>query len=236
MKQNFATLAVSALIVCCICNAGCKNNVSPTHPRTDSCAVFCSNYVTDSILQGMITMHTLMEMTDRYKKDKCKSQICPDNVVNDDHNTARITPQPDALSMVFDLKKLQTLIWQMERYACQHNCNPKVKLGVRFYYVKYPADLGTDRADACLSGLRETEKNKHALVMVPVYWNEGKKRWFDYNIWTRALNPGCFPIFSALDSLVGVAAFAREGDPNSGDNHGGVGPPPDPGTFPSSDQ
>ena len=231
MKKIFAGMMISSVIFLSFYHRGPENrSLSPTQQVRDSCTLFCSNYK-DSGLQGMITRDVLVRMSRDYFNDVCKSYISPSNVVNNDYNTARRTQQRDALSMVFDLKKLKTLIWQMERYSCQHHCNPKVAVGIRFYYVKYLPTTGTPQAPLCLRGISSNEKNKHALVMVPAFWNEKTKAWYDYNIWGKKFVK-CFMPFQSLDSLVGVGGFfTLDGDPDSGDNHGGVGPPPDPGTF-----
>jgi len=181
----------------------------------------------------MITRGELAKMSDAYYRDDCKSFISvPDDVLNGGgNNTARRTNKRDAMSMVFDLEKLKTLIWQMDRYSCTHPCTKEIPTGIRFYYVKYPNNLGTNEAPLCLQGLSENERLKHALVMVPVYWDSLTQEWRDFNIWSRDLSI-CFAPFPKVDSaFVGVGGVFRMGDPNSGDNHGGVGPPPDPGTF-----
>ena len=226
MKKMLIAIIVLLLIVIflllyCNCRKKCAS-VPPGKPA-DSCLVFC----TDSVdrLQGMIDFNALARMSNDYARDPGKSKI-----------TGSGNPgKNDALSMVFDLKKIKTLIWQIEHYICRNHCDDR-KLGIRYYYVKYPPEVGTSDAPASLQRIDPSERNKHALVMVPVYYDKVKKEWHDFDIWNYPTS--CFHMFpipggtSGLPSLFGGVTGTEEG----GDNHGGIGPPPDPGVFPSSNE
>ncbi len=210
-------LIVIFLLLYCNCRKKCVSCDDNKKPAAESCSVFCYT-PPNGELEGMIDYANLAKMSFAYFSDAGKSKITG-------------TTNDDALSMVFDLDKIKTLIWQMEKRACSLDCK-KVKLGIRYYYVKYPSTLGTAAAPDCLDGISAIEKNKHALVMVPVWWDAEHSVWRDYNLWERS--DSCFPEFPPKnhgDSLrIGIAGTNGEG----GDNHGGIGPPPGRGFFPSS--
>lgn len=222
MKKMLIAIIVLLLIVIflllyCNCREKCDTSKKPDKP-TDTCNVICLT-PPNGELEGMIDYAALVSMSRAYASDPGK-------------NTITGTRSPDALSMVFDLNKIKTLIWEMEHRQCSLHCK-KLKLGIRYYYVKYPSTLETPAAPDCLDGIAATEKNKHALVMVPVWWDEQDRVWRDYNVWERSSE--CYPKFppkTSADSLhIGVTGTNGEG----GDNHGGIGPPPAPGVFPSGE-
>jgi hypothetical protein len=222
MKKMLIAIIILLLIVIFLllyCNCRKKCHICGDDKKSsDSCRTFC--YDSTGELQGMIDFNDLVKMSRDYATDLGKKTITG-------------TGKLDALSMVFDLKKIKTLIWQIEHNACVNHC-PEKRLGIRFYYVKYPSNIGTPEAPHCFDGIGPDEKNKHALVMVPVYRDDNKKPWYDYNIWDK--RPGCywmFPQVAPKDSLY-ILFSASDGD--GGDNHGGIGPPPERGTFPAIQQ
>lgn len=216
------------------CNPKKDDKLAASSSTADPCLMrFCKAY-DGRDLQGKIDVKSIMEMSQAYKGDEGKSFIkntCV--VVNDTHNIAKIGMGQDALSVVFDIEKLKNLIYQMECKAYTQHCDTSLKLGIRFYYIKYPCDLGPLRHKGDgLDGLTTGESSKHSLVMVPAYKNKVSKEWYDYNLWDIRT---CFPwigIKNSTDDAVGRFTGIL---PDAGDNHGGIGPPPEPGTFPSSD-
>jgi hypothetical protein len=208
-----------------------------TSIQPDSCLLkFCN---VRSELTGMIDGALLKAMSESYANDPGKAYITrkvgrPGDLQNS------YGKERDGWSMVFGLEKLKTLIWQMQKNACDNHCDPAMELGVRFYYIKYPSNTGSLGYPSSLKGLGAEVKDKHALVMVPCYRNNifnntvnnKNHQWYDYDLWGG--RPGCF---NRIDT-------ARFGDPrfkvmggiggDFGDNHGGVSPPPEPGTFPTN--
>lgn len=229
-------IASNILLLGIIGFQACNSNSGPgiIGPTPDSCLTkFCKPYF-DRDLGGKIDNKMIEQMSKDYHNDGGKNFInntC--DVIHDPHNTARTGARPDALSVVFDIEKLKNLIYQMEEKACHYKCDTSTKLGIRYYFIKYPCDLGPSRNKGDgLDGLQADLSNKHSLVMVPVYKNKikTKNEWYDYDLWSSKKG-NCFPpIFIPGDDVV----FKDGILPDAGDNHGGIGPPPDPGTFPTN--
>jgi hypothetical protein len=177
--------------------------------------VFCKEYDTID-LPGVIDGALLNTLSKDYNEDLNKSNISG-------------TGNKDGLSMVFDIEKLKNLIWHIQKAACTANCDSKMELGVRFYYIKYPATLGTEQAPAGLrgtDGLQVINQNQHALAMVGVYrFPNGE--WYDFDF--NNLFSACSGLTGGVSDTVGTVAILGEGS-----NHGGVGPPPFPGTYPTN--
>ncbi len=208
-------LVIIFLLIYCNCRKKCTTGKGSDKPA-DSCNVICLT-APEGDLEGMIDYTSLVNMSRAYASDPGK-------------NTITGTENTDALSMVFDLNKIKTIIWEMEHRQCSLKCK-KLKLGIRYYYIKYPPNVGTPGAPDCLDGIVATEKNKHALAMVPVWWDEQDRVWRDYNVWERSKD--CYPKFPPKTSADSLHIGLTGTNGNGGDNHGGIGPPPAPGTFPT---
>ncbi|MBK6371767.1 MAG: hypothetical protein IPF67_00555 [Saprospiraceae bacterium] len=130
----------------------------------------------------------------------------------------------------------------MESKRCLNKCADNIELGIRYYFIKYPGDLriGRNEGDG-LDNLDSTYRNKHSLAMVPAYWDKAKDKWIDYNPWTSNSDI-CYPSIPKRSDAIERSAQTKEDkkpeatlfmEPtNGGKNHGGLGPPPSPGTFP----
>jgi hypothetical protein len=213
-------LIVIALLLFCNCKKKCVTCNEPGKPGkpADSCQLVCFDY-TDGNLSGMIDLTSLAEMSRRYAEDPSKGYI-------------NGTGQRDALSMTFDLEKIKTLIWQIENSVCSNGCD-KRQLGIRYYYVKYPETVGTSEAPESLRGIDPSERNRHALVMVPAYWDNENGQWKDFDIWNAGRPDKCYSVFPSPPRVgqdtIRAGLTGMDGD--GGDNHGGAGPPPEPGYF-----
>ncbi|HRI25978.1 MAG TPA: hypothetical protein PLZ45_14970, partial [Ferruginibacter sp.] len=140
------------------------------------------------------------------------------------------SPQGDALSVYFTLEQLKNLIWRMEKTACISGCDSATELAIRLYFIKYPKNMGTAEVPECLRGLSPDCSNKHSLAMVPAY-RRGSE-FYDFTI--NALNPYCFKTPVIYDNPTMAATAALISTPGTGDNHGGIGPPPGVGTYPTN--
>lgn len=210
-------LIVIFLLLYCNCKKKCVLCDDKGKPGTDSCKVFCNE--NPGHLEGMISYNELVRITRLYAGDDGKSTITG-------------TGEDDALSMVFDLKKIKTLLWQIDNHLCRNHCDSNARIGIRYYYVKYPPEIGTLEAADCYDGIGVGEKNKHALVMVPVHYVDGKG-WVDFDIW-RFPNE-CFHRFEPQDIHGVIPAPSGVPGADGGDNHGGIGPPPGSGIFPTNE-
>jgi hypothetical protein len=197
---------------------------------------FCKTYSSSDLTNSRIRGDLIRSMSDSYANDLGKGYISGSGITFDTgvFNTARTTPNGksrDALSVVFDIEKLKTLIWLMDSTFCARNCDATKEMGIRFYYIKYPPNLGTPNGPEDLAGLKAENRNKHSLVMVPVYRtkNMPTAEWYDYDLWTS--KEGCF---NKIFLLGGGESQAWGIGPDPGNNHGGIGPPPEPGTFPTN--
>jgi hypothetical protein len=180
-------------------------------------------------LTGMIDGLLLKQMSESYAKDAGKGYITTSSF----GQRGKVKLQRDGLSVVFDLNKLRLLILQMQRNAyCNNHCDTSIKLGIRFYYIKYPSNTGVPGASPSLDTLSSDLRNKHSLVMVPAYKRKTDTEWHDYDLWGS--RSGCFN--SILFPGSGNPSFIPMGGVSGdlGDNHGGVSPPPYPGTFPTN--
>ena len=187
-------------------------------------------------LPGRVRGYLIKQMSDSYKADLGKSLIntvCL-SVPPNPNITAKSGLLPDALSVTFNIEQLKNLIYRMEIAACRFDCD-SVQLGIRYYFIKYPCEVGPNRRERDgLEALPASVAGKHSLVMVPavkVRQPNGTWEWIDYALWSSKKGD-CFPkiYISGEDEI-----FTLDGSfPDPGDNHGGVGPPPNPGTFPTS--
>jgi hypothetical protein len=241
MKKLLIATNIMLLVIISFmaCNSNQQNSSKTTAiNQTSSCMDrFCKRYPVEYLNSSRIRADLIAEMSDSFANDLGKGYITGSGSIVVDgggHSTAKIAANGmtrDALSVVFDLEKIKTLAWLMDSAFCAGNC-PDKEMGIRFYYVKYPSTLETQKSPDELNGLKATERNKHSLVMVPVYRtkNMPNAEWYDFNLWP--LKAGCFTRI-----YLGNSEFPAYGiGPNPGDNHGGIGPPPDPGTFPTSEQ
>jgi hypothetical protein len=205
------------------CNS--KQSNKATNLKVDStisCSnQFCNTNIGPFELQGLLDVKIIRQLSLSYAGDAGKQ------LINGIENS------PDALSVVFDIEKLKNLICVMQNEACENSCDTSIELGIRFYFIKYPPDLdpNSPRTDG-LGGLPSDNSNKHSLVMVPVYKYKNKKGadWYDYDLWVSKMGD-CFP---AIDTNVMHVAAGGGIIPNAGDNHGGIGPPPGTGIFPTN--
>jgi hypothetical protein len=185
----------------------------------DSCnRRFCKKY-SISDLGGKLDVGVIAALSNAYKDDIGKAYI---NGIKKDS---------DALSVVFDVEKIKTLIYEMETKACLRGCDPSTELGIRYYYIKYPK-LGSGFAPRGLTDFPEENSFKHSLVMVPVYKIAGGKDWYDYDLFGMSATTTCFPKMPKNSAGLPYMPFGLL--PDAGDNHGGIGPPPEPGTFPTN--
>jgi len=223
------------------CNSKKENSASARVATIDTCnRMLCKPY--DGVgLNGIVSGDVLHELSVRYCQDANKSLVyeVSGNHPDNDHNTAKLGPHDcvpalvrrrDALSMVFDLEKLKNFIWKVQKSVCKSGCDTSIKIGIRFYYIKYPDSMSKYEA---LIGLPRDSRNKHALAMVPVF-QKPDGNWYDFYFNPdRPLPTRC--VFEELlsDPDNHIITIGVLDDGSDGTNHGGVGPPPLPGTYPS---
>jgi hypothetical protein len=175
-------------------------------------------------LNGLVRGDLLDSMSKAYANDLNKSKVN----FNPDQPNASVS---DALSVSFDLDKIKNFIYKMDSATC--NCDSTKAFGIRFYYIKYTPSLLNNSAllsqDDPLWGLINANQNKHSLAMVPVYKNISGGDWHDFDINSIGKNCTFQPMGIKYLNKVTQAGIVI----GSGDNHGGIGPPPEPGTYPS---
>ena len=182
----------------------------------------CKDY-THIELPGMINGQLAKSMSEAYARDQGKAYITPGPLGSK-------VRTPDALSISFELEKIKNLIWKIEHSVCRVGCDTSVKLGIRIYYAKYPSSLGAQsRPQDDLTGLPREYANKHTVFMTGVY--KKNNQWIDFDF--NKVSSGCK--FESIAVSLNKFSFwgLLEGQDNSGDNHGGIAPPPAPGTFPT---
>jgi len=169
-----------------------------------------------------ITWDLAREMSRAYAADAGK------NFINEGE---RVTKMQDALSVTFSLQKLKQLIWLIEKKTCRSGCDTSYRIGIRFYFAKYPAVVGPASAYSDLRTLPLSYANKHTLFMTPAYLKNDQ--WYDFDPFGRRGCPGQGSFDSSRTMLFMSAPGA--GTTTDQDNHGGIAPPPDGGTFPTTE-
>jgi hypothetical protein len=176
----------------------------------------CKDY-SNIELRGIISADVIQKMSLAYAADPGKSKI--------NYKPEGGPKQAnDALSLVFDLEKIKNFIWHMEDAVCRAGCDSTQQIGIRFYYIKYD----TTKLPEELKSQFSKNLDKHSLVMVPAY--KFKDEWYDFDY--KNVKPGCKfdKIALSLNKFVAAGLI----NPGDGDNHGGIAPPPDPGTYPTT--
>lgn len=174
-------------------------------------------------LEGLIEGQTLQDLSKSYAGDFQKSKL--------NYNPCLYQPigklKNDALWTCFDLEKIKNLIWHIEHAVCKSDCDLKLQLGIRFYYIKYDTSRMLRGSSLKSWIIQHKLVNKHSLAMIPVYNRGGEWHDFDY---TQTIEPHCMfdSVRLSNPKLRGIITMG------SGDNHGGVGPPPNPGTYPTN--
>lgn len=161
----------------------------------------------------MIDYNLARDMSDAYNRDSCKSLV-----------SGTFGKKEDATSIWFELKKLKTFISFIEQAVCKNGCDDSLRLGVRIYYAKYPANTGTASAHTSLRGLPREYANMHTLFFAPIYFNRLDSAWKDFD--PRVVRPGCkiLPLDTVkMELFMPVIGTAVDQDPM---NHGGLRPPP----------
>ena len=213
--------------------AGCssKDPCAGTKPcEGDSCGrQVCKNY--DSIpLEGVIDGATLHDMSVAYAADPRKGYVSKPG-----QESIWDTTQRDALSVVFTLEQLKNFISKMEQASCRAGCDSSTELAIRFYMIKYPSNLGSPTASVpeCLKDLSATCASKHSLALVPAFKKAGV--FYDFSLTNFSKDCFSIPMPTGNLSSIKMAAMTSTPEPGSAENHGGLGPPPAPGTYPTVD-
>ncbi|MBK7739352.1 MAG: hypothetical protein IPI42_01950 [Saprospiraceae bacterium] len=228
MAKNLIILLLTAVVVYCM-----LEKYSYINNKSSKCLdTICKTYTFDD-LTTTVSGAALKAMSESYAMDKSKSMV-------HNQNGTSVIDTSDATSIVFELSTIKALIYMMEETKCKNKCDDKVRMGIRYYYIKYPDNFEVPPySNGGLAGMDSKYHNKHSLAMVPVVQFEGNKDWQDFDL-RRSSPTDCFPAFD-------LQSIEEEGrDPKSnertfvplvmpldaGENHGGMAPPPYPGTFP----
>lgn len=202
-----------------------RNSGQPLALQGDSCLTKACNELRSISAFGAeekISWRLAKEMSKSYAADAGKNYI---------NNGSSITQIQDALSVTFSLEKLKQIIYLIEQNICKKNCDTIYRMGIRFYFAKYPAVVGPGSAYSDLKTLPADYANKHTLFLTPAYLKNNQ--WFDFDPFSsrRCPGPGSF------DSSKYVLFMPAPGSSTTTDqdNHGGIAPPPDGGTFPTNE-
>jgi hypothetical protein len=140
----------------------------------------------------------------------------------------------DARTVWFNLDTLKKFIWYVENKSIENGfkSGQLEKLGLRLYYIRYPAS-STDMATFTdLRGLNPSFANKHSVMMIPTYYNStrGYNVEFDPTKFDATGNP--FSYEKLMNNpQTELTVFRTMGDPSSSmtQNHGDLIPPLSPG-------
>jgi hypothetical protein len=172
---------------------------------------------------GFISVETAKLLSQNYSRDMGKNMVW-------EKGTDRSEEQ-DALCIWFDLLKMKRFITYVESSACGAGCGDSLKLGIRFYYAKYP-DKNTMEKTPDLLGVPLEYANHHTLFMVPTYRDYAKNKNVDFD--PQSFKKGCI-INQPFITGKGIVYLGFDSTNNTTDiqNHGSMRPPPpNTGIFP----
>ena len=215
-------LFVIFLLLYCNCRKKCYR-CGDDKKTTDSCSVFCTT-LDRGQMKGMIDFRLAKRMAQDYADDNGKKFVW---------DNERMEKVIDSKSIWFDYEKMKQFLAYVEQSICKNGCDTTLRLGIRFYYAKYPsaADMS---AYPDLAEVPIEYANKHTLFMVPTFWNGVKHIDFD----PGQVRTGC--TIGPIDSLgigarVWGAAFRSADGGEDLQNHGSMRPPPaGSGVFPEN--
>jgi hypothetical protein len=206
-------LALNLVFIAIIVMLACQpKDVQQAVKGGTDCGRTC-DYHTGEIT-GEISTDAILKLSAAYAADARKRMITE-------------TKDTDALSLVFDIDKVKNFMWQIESAACIANCRKNVKLGLRFYYIKYDKAQIQAIDDQELTAAVGDNYWKHSLAMVPVYYDVQDAAWYDFDYRTVDPKDRCRLKPPSGGNKPGLGILP------SADNHGGIGPPPYPGVFPT---
>ncbi|MEO8415160.1 MAG: hypothetical protein ABI472_15985, partial [Ginsengibacter sp.] len=133
------------------------------------------------------------------------------------------TDSLDARSIWFDLKKIKTFVAYVEQSLCRNGCNDTTRLGVRFYYAKYPGVTDMDHYPD-LEGVPRIYARRHTLFLVPTVWDPVKKLNVDFDPANIKSNCTFMPIDTIKGRVWGI--IPKIVSVEEGQNHGSLMPPP----------
>lgn len=215
--SNFILIGVIFFQACNSSNSQTVSNLS-FQQGFDSCQkLMCKSYP-DNPPAGVISDGLLTDLLKLYQKDKGKSYIT--------RTHGEINPVEDARSIWFPLDKIKHYIWYIEHHVCEAGCYDKMKLGLRFYYIKYPDNLKGPDVPLEIRSLPASYAGHHSLVMVPGYIYKNKLIDFDPASLTQGCNPRRLHLHNQVTDTVRIGLTLREtGIDINGENHGGIEPP-----------
>jgi hypothetical protein len=158
----------------------------------------------------------------------------------------------DANRIWFSLENLKNFIWKVEQEVCKHPCARPLKLGIRIYYGRYPADMNVPG----LTDLPDEYAQHHTLFMVPTYQdavNDNIQWDFDPLHWGNStcmptplvdlfknISPAGIPFGNQESMFFSIAEkqYCKNADGSISQwgimNHGNMNPPPPPGNIDGS--
>lgn len=225
------SLALNVIFISVFIFYACSNSssVGSSGDGAGACIQSTCRDYTGLPIEGLISGSVLASMTEEYKRDPGKRYVSQSASAMERSNVE------DARSIWFSLDKIKQYIWYIENQLCRSDCPASRKLGIRFYYMKYPANVGTAEAPAELQDVPRNFANLHSLAMVPGYMIGDELVDFD----PRFIGPGCS--LRMLGKPKGqhqggvnyadtakIAFILKTGE---GSNHGGLEPPNGDGIY-----
>jgi len=171
--------------------------------------------------QHAVSVDAIKAMSESYNTDSAKSFVL---------NKLNPYTIKDGSAVTFDIDLLESIINDIKDRCRKNGVDPEIKLGIKFYFVKYPNDFTVPPYSA--GGIKNPDqnyKNKHSLVMVSAYQRPKSQVWLDYDYLTST-SQNQFPRFDTTQSNKPL------NNKTGGYNNGTMSPPPYQGAFPSSDE
>lgn len=213
-----AIIILLLIIIFLLLYCNCRRKGKPCceqPPQKGYCAAAINDGYTPGEESGFVAYTTALSMHLDYKNDDGKKYVW---------DNSRKMNIEDATSVWFDLPKLKRLIGYIENSMCTNGCKDSTRLGIRFYYAKYPdADRMASLED--LKMLPANYAHRHTLFLVPTYWDPSAGADVDFD--PMQVKKGC--IFkNHIDSVKGrvwMALPVPDGSGTDATNHGSMIPP-----------
>lgn len=209
MKRILTTLTISFLAAMLFIHCDSKSAANPT----------CFQYKATE-KEKRINFLTAKMLAENYLNDTNKSYAWNENRRLGD----------DAICAWYSLQVIKDFIYKFEDTIAKQGHAGRYKLGLRFYYVKYPSSQDM-KNNLYLDSLPGEYAYHHGLMIVPTYWNERLEAFVDFDPGDMKDGPRKFRRTSSKEVMV-ISSLGGNELENNVMNHGGVSPPPKSiGTF-----
>jgi hypothetical protein len=221
MKQTL--LIINLFLLGIIFFQACGSNktdasLTQEEQRPDTCDRISFSGDLDSLVDNEIRFRTARSLSIQYRVDSGKKYIWKARQAQRENL--------DATSIWFGIDVLKKFIREIERKSCRMDC--REKLGIRFYYARYPS-LSELKDNPDFRDVDRRFADRHTIFMVPTFRDSARNKNLDFDLKVGH----CRAVFDTAKDQSSLI-FALGGLGRRIENHGGVAPPPaTEGLFPT---